>query len=127
MSIVSIRQIGHDPTVRLNLSGFAIGVRTAPWWWAVLVLQLSPGFATAQQSIPLTLPTPTRTSQNRLEAIPGGLLKNEIALSKEIQERDGQSSMATGLPETPKMVAAREEYTVYAWKYRQAAFAWQSV
>jgi hypothetical protein len=54
--------------------------------------------------------------------------KDEIAASQnQTAEKGPQSLMEGGLPETPKMLQAREEYTIYAWKNSQDAFAWQSV
>jgi hypothetical protein len=87
---------------------------------AVLVLQLSTGFATAQQNV-------ARPNQ-QVEGEPPDLLKKEIAASQaQTAEKGQQALIEGGLPETAKMLQAREEYTVFAWKNRQDAFAWQSV
>jgi hypothetical protein len=77
---------------------------------AVFILQLSSELVTAQQQ------------QQQVE--PPDLLTKEIAASHDQTVQKGPQSE---LPETPKMLQAREEYTVFAWKNRQDAFAWQSV
>jgi hypothetical protein len=127
---LGVDKLGGDPSSPLRVGYLTCPylshlVRPAPWWCALLVLQLCSGFATAQQNITQAPPTPT--PQLHFQAIPGGLLTNEIVAPKEIKEKDGQFLMGYGLPETPKMLEAREEYTVYAWKNREAAFAWQSI
>jgi len=87
---------------------------------ALLVLQLSSAFATAPQN--------TVKPDQQVQSEPRDLLKDEIAASQnQSAEKGSQSLMEGGLPETPKMLQAREEYTIYAWKNRQEAFAWQSV
>ena len=75
---------------------------------AVFILQLSSELVTAQQQVE---PRPN-------------LLTKEIAASPDQTVQKGPQSE---LPETPTMLQAREDYTVFAWKNRQDAFAWQSV
>jgi hypothetical protein len=95
-------------------------VRGAPWLCAVFVIQLSCGFATAQQNV--------ASPNQQVQREPPDLLKKEIAVSQGQTEEKGPQSLTEGwLPETPKMLQAREEYTVFAWKNRREAFAWQSV
>ena len=87
---------------------------------AVLVLQLSTGFATAQQNV--------AKPEQQVQREPRDLLKEEITASQNQTAKKSPESLSEGgLPETPKMLRAREEYTVFAWKNRQDAFAWQSV
>lgn len=86
----------------------------------VLVLQLSTGFAAAQQNV--------ATPNQQVEGEPPDLLKKEITASQAQTTEKGQKALIEGgLTETTKMLQAREEYTVFAWKNRQDAFAWQSV
>jgi hypothetical protein len=77
---------------------------------AVLILQLSTGLATAQQNV----------------ASPPDLLEKEIAASQAAKKGAQPSVEAELLPETPKMLQAREEYTVFVWQNRRDVFAWQS-
>jgi hypothetical protein len=89
------------------------------WLCAVLVLQLSTGFATAQQNV--------AKPEQQVQREPRDLLKEEITASQNQTAKKSPESLSEGgLPE-PKMLQAREEYTVFAWKNRQDAFAWQSV
>ena len=68
------------------------------------------------------------TPNQQVEGEPPDLLKKEIAASQaQTAEKGQQALIEGGLPETVKMLQAREEYTVFAWKNRQDAFAWQSV
>jgi len=79
---------------------------------AVLVLQLSTGFVTAQQNV-------ARPNQ-QVDGEPPDLLKKEIAASQaQTADKSQQSLIESRLPETDKMLKAREEYTVFAWKNRQ--------
>jgi hypothetical protein len=95
-------------------------VRIVRWLCAVLVLQLSTGFAAAPQNV--------AKPEQQVQREPRDLLKDEIAASKnQTAEKGPQFLMEGGLRETPKMLEAREEYAVFAWKNRQDAFAWQSV
>jgi hypothetical protein len=95
-------------------------VRIVRWLCAVLVLQLSTGFATAQQNV--------AKPEQQVQREPRDLLKEEITASQNQTTKKSPESLSEGgLPETPKMLQAREEYTVFAWKNRQDAFAWQSV
>jgi hypothetical protein len=88
---------------------------------AVLVLQLSPDLATAQQNEA----SPNQQVQGEQ---PPDLLKKEIAASQALTAKKGtQPSIEGELPETPKMLQAREDYTVFAWQNRRDAFAWQAV
>lgn len=86
---------------------------------AVLILQLSTGFATAQQNV---------APNQQVQGEPPDLLTKEIAASQDQTVQKSPQSLLQGeLSETPKMIQAREEYTVFAWKNRRDAFAWQSV
>lgn len=94
-------------------------MRIVQWLCAVLVFQLSAGLSPAQQNVE----KPDQQAQTE----PSDLLKDEIAASRKQTEEKGEQSLSeAGLPETPKMLQAREEYTVFAWRNRQDAFAWQS-
>jgi len=95
-------------------------VRIVQCLCAVLLFQLAAVFSPAQQNVP--------KPDQQVQRAPPDLLTNEIAASrKQTEEKTPQSLSEGGLPETPKMLQAREEYTVFAWKNRQDAFAWQSV
>lgn len=86
---------------------------------ALLVLYLSTGFATAQQNV---------APNQQVQREPPDLLTKEIAASQADTAKKGpQPLIEEELPETPKMLQAREEYTVFAWQNRRDAFAWQSV
>jgi hypothetical protein len=87
---------------------------------AVLVLQLPTGFVSAQQNV--------ASPNQQVQREPPDLLTKEIAASQDQTAQKGPHPLIEEeLPETPKMLQAREEYTVFTWKNRQDAFAWQSV
>jgi hypothetical protein len=85
----------HRNTSQFVSDGPRRVVRIVRCLCTVLVLQLSIGFAAAQQNV--------------------------VKPDQQVQKPEG------GLPETPKMLQAREEYAVFTLKNRQDAFAWQSV
>jgi hypothetical protein len=80
---------------------------------AVLVLQLSTCLA---------------QDQNANQPAEEDLLKKEIAESQAQTAKKAPEFLTEGeLPETPKVLQAREEYSLFTWKNRQDAFVWQSV
>ena len=84
-------------------------VKLAPRLCAVLVHQVSPVFV--QQNV-----------EKRRQQVNSGtrdLLKDEIAASQEVEDKGRKPFIEDTLPETPKMLEAREEYIVYAWKNRR--------
>lgn len=82
-------------------------MRIVRWLCAVLVLQLSTGFAAAPQNV--------AKPEQQVQREPRDLLKDEIAASKDQTAEKGQQSLTEGgLPETPKMLQGREEYDVFA-------------
>jgi hypothetical protein len=106
----------HRPSTGFPIRGPSRRVRIA--LCAVFVLQLFSGFA-ARQNI--------ESPNQQVQREPPDLLKKEIEASQgQTAEKGQQSFMESTLPETPKMLEAREEYTIYAWKNRRDAFAWQS-
>jgi hypothetical protein len=95
-------------------------VRIVRWLCVILVLLLSIGFAAAQQNV--------AKPEQQVQREPRDLLKDEITASQKQTTEKGLGSLSeAALPETPKMLHAREEYTIFAWKNRQDAFAWQSI
>jgi hypothetical protein len=110
----------HQNTSQFVSDGSRRVVRIVRCLCAVLVLQLSTGFAAAQQNV--------AKPDQQVQREPRDLLKDEITASQnQTAEKASQSSMEGGLPETAKMLQAREEYDIFSWKNRQDAFAWQSV
>jgi hypothetical protein len=99
-----------------QVTGFAVTL------CVVFVLQLATCFAIAQQNVAVQ-----HEPQQQIQRESDDPLENAIADSQKAAEKGRQSSLEGALPETPKMLQAREEYAVFAWQNRRDAFAWQSV
>ena len=109
--------------ITFQISGPSHIVSLARMLCAIAILQLCSGLAAAQESIPKALTTPTPGLH--LQAIPDAERASETSPSPGVSAKD--PLLGNGPAETPKMLEAREEYVVYAWKNRRDAFAWQSI